>query len=93
MTHPIVFRVSAISKAPDFDAFEINEETGEERFIGYVMVPRIDTGDPDRRIFLHVIKNDGGWASEQLPYETPWSEATQLLYMKLLVNIEDCQTR
>lgn len=88
MTHPIVFRVSATSKAPDFDVFEINEETNEERFIGYVMVPRLDHTDEDKPIRLHVLKTDGTLTDESLPYSTPWSEATQLMYMKLLFNIE-----
>lgn len=76
--NPIVFRVAGPEGAPDFDAFEIDEVAGRERFVGSVMVPLDDAKD-----LAVLIRAEEDWLETPLPTGTPWSDATTLLYIKL----------
>lgn len=86
MRSTIVFRAASLRDAQDFDAFEIDEETGRERFVGYVSVP-LPLSDARAAVRL-VTPVDGRSMTTSVVFEgTSWSDAVSQLYAMLMLNM------
>lgn len=90
MTYPIVYRLSSVSDAPDFDAYEINEETKHERIVGYVSVPY--PKDKARHVPTLYLLTDGEdgkltWHETDLSWSTPYCDMVQLMHLSLMLHV------